>query len=253
MRRAYVHADGFDINLLREPPRRQGMSAATLLLAALFAASMAATGWLWRDADRREQAALEQLSRVDRQLLELQAQNRTIADAAGAEALLAAADGLREFRPSAAVLLERLNRMLPVEANLQSLVYAGGKVQLGIDFASPEHVIRFLQEIETSKTFTLVSLGTLNNRPANPAEADGFASGDGTMTSFPPIPADHAPGLEPDADAAVPPAEGAFESAALPLPDGERKYLPITGLTVELSYQPPENGDAAETKEGGEE
>jgi Tfp pilus assembly protein PilN len=253
MRKTYVHADGFDINLLREPPGRQGASAATLLLAALFIASVAATGWLWREADRREQAALEQLSRVDRQLLELQAQNRTIANAAGAEALLAAADGLREFRPSAARLMERLNRILPVEANVQSLVYAGGNVQLGIDFASPEHVIRFLQEIEASQAFTLVSLGPLNNRPAKPEEAGGFGRADGAETFVPPFPADHAPELAQDADAAFPPADDALGSSASWQSDGGRTYLPVTGLTVELAYQPPDDADADGTKEGGSE
>jgi Tfp pilus assembly protein PilN len=253
MRKAYVHADGFDINLLREPPRRQGVSAATLLLAALFIASVAATGWLWREADRREQAAMEQLSRVDRQLLELQAQNRTIANAAGAEALLAAADGLGDFRPSAAGLMERLNRILPVEANVQSLVYAGGKVQLGIDFASPEHVIRFLQEIEASKAFTLVSLGPLNNRPVKPEEESGFVTEDGRVAFVPSFPADAAPDFVPEADAAAPPADDASGSSASWQGDGGWRYLPVTGLTVELSYHPPDHADADGTKEGGSE
>lgn len=231
MRQAHAHWDGFDINLLRQPPGRRGSLAAAALVLALFVAGMAVTGWLWQDARRRTEAALGQLTELDRKLLQVQAHNRTVDDAAGSEALVAAAERLGQARPPVSGLLQGLNRLLPVEANLHSLTYENGRVQLGAAFASPEHVIQLLQRIGEARAFRLSSLGTLHNSPVPDAEGGAIGPDDPALPVF--------PAAGPDGGAAGT-GEAFLPAAAGTVPETgdhrERTVLPVTSVMLDLDY-----------------
>lgn len=234
-----MQSDVFEINLLQEPQRRIGVSVAAALITALFLAGVLAPLWLWHDANRQMEASLSQLSGLDRQLLELQAQHERVSDARSAEALLAAVGDLRLFRPRAGGMMGGLNRLLPPEANLNGLVYADGHVQLTLDFASMEHIITFLNEIEKSDSFALVSFGSMNSKDV-PGQA-GVPAGL-PWAGFPDAADPFVPLFgEPDFPAA---STGASVAA------GEASdILPVIGVVFELAHLPG-NGDETAEREG---
>lgn len=223
----------FEINLLQEPHRRPGVSAAVVLATVLFLTGVLVPVWLWHDANGRIEANLDRLSGLDRQLLELQAQNEGVSDAHGADALLAAVGDLRQFRPPAGGMMDKLNRLLPVEANLHGLVYANGRIQLMLDFATMEHIITFLNEIEQSEAFTLVSFGTMNNKETvHPEQAE--------------VPAGLSWAAYPEADDAwlslagepdLPGQFGEFGEVVTVLQQKDTDYVPVTSVVFELAYQ----------------
>lgn len=234
-----IQMDAFEINLLQEPHRHPGVSVAVVLATVIFLAGVLAPVWLWHDANRRMEASYSQLDGLDRQLLELQAQNQSVSDAQGAQALLGAVEQLQQFRPSAGGIMDKLNRLLPLEANMQGLVYANGRVQLTLHFASLEHIITFLNEIENSETFTLVSFDTMNNQPVEETEQTGTPIG----LSWEDVPAD-GDGLlsfldEWNIQAAGGEVVPSFEQK-------EAKTLPVTSVMFELAYQSGEWETGAE-------
>jgi len=206
-----------EINLLREETRSGGAALLKITLAAVALGGLLVPGWLWFDA-KQEVSRLDGLIiQVNNSLAKAESELNAAPQAAGADLLVTLPDRLQQSQAMTTKMLDRLNALIPIEVNVNSINYlSNGRIQLTGAFASTEYIVTLLNEVEKSEFFSLLSLGSM----MNVLPEDGSKSESNLVIDL----ANQAP------EAAAPPA-------------GTEKLLPMTLVTMELEYQPSPSMD----------
>lgn len=200
-----------EINLLQEPKKQTGMLPFIVMMAIAAAAVLAVPVWLWIDAKRSTAVTAEQLEQLNANIARLEAQVQANAGPANSGQFLRAVDLLRDYRPHATAVLEELRDLLPKEAEVLVLTYSGGNhLELTMQAASVEQVITFMNALEQSDRFRLVTFSPMTNAPPAP---------------------DSLPGRLP-AGSEAPGGAGGLSG-----------ILPVTTVTFQLEYAPASAGE----------
>jgi len=203
-----------EINLLQEPKKQTGMLPFIVMMAIAAAAILAVPVWLWIDAKRSVAVTGEHLEQLNANIARLEAQIRANAGPGNSGQFIRAIDRLRDYRPNATDVLEALQGLLPKEAEVLSLTLSGGAhAELMMQTASVEQVITFMNALEQSDRFRLVTFSPMTN--AHPAP-------------------ESLPGRQP-AGAGAEEADGSSGQAAI---------LPVTTVTFQLEYVPASAGES---------
>lgn len=153
-----------EINLLHEPGKQQSSTPLIVLLVVVAVLSFSAPTLLLSSSLVAIKETSQEIERIDGQIAELEAQAQAQARPANPEQIIQAIGHLQEYRPSAKAILEQLNGMLLQETNVRTVSFSGGKtVEITLQFASAEHVVTFLNEIEKSEYFELIAMSPMTN------------------------------------------------------------------------------------------
>lgn len=196
-----------EINLLQREEKRPSVGGPLFALAVLLAGSVL-VGWLWNDANTRVRELRAELESVDAKIAGIEALRAQSGSSAPAQGWAELTDALRAAMPEATAVLDGLGELLPVEANLASVVYTeDGRLKVSARFASVEHVIQFMRSVRASGRFELLDMSGLTN------ELPGSGG---------------APDDEPDDE------EESTDAASRAAP--AEKTMPVVSVTFDLRY-----------------
>ncbi|HEX7057465.1 MAG TPA: hypothetical protein VF260_09770 [Bacilli bacterium] len=183
-----------EINLLKLHEERQ--SAAGTLAIAVLAAVVIGTGvvgFLWTDAHREAAKADKEIAAVSAQIEKAEAAAKQApAASAGIADFIALPDLLASSKPQPTEVLNELNKLLPLEADIVTLhMQDNGSIQVTAIFSSLENVITFIQSVKASAHFALDGMSGLNKlkKPESQAALNAGAAdlGGAEMTTLSPV------------------------------------------------------------------
>ncbi|MBO9609401.1 MAG: hypothetical protein J7639_25835 [Paenibacillaceae bacterium] len=153
-----------DINLL---PQRTSSVHVPLVPAAMIvlaACASVAFGWLWSHEQQRQAEAKERLAEITRSVASLQT-NATKPGATGKwTEQLALPAALRQAKPVVSELFDKLNKLLPLYANVTQLdMNNQGALNTTVQFARSEDIVSFSRALQVSDRFQLAKMGAINN------------------------------------------------------------------------------------------
>jgi Tfp pilus assembly protein PilN len=149
-----------------------------LLVLAVLLVGICVVGWLWNDARVRSRELQAELDAVNAKINELEARRAETGLSMPVQTWLALPEALRTAVPETTAMLDSLRALLPEEANLTSVVYTeDGNLKVSGRFASVEHVIAFMREVQESGNFELVNMSGLSNTLPRDGTEGGAESG----------------------------------------------------------------------------
>ncbi|NHN29578.1 hypothetical protein [Paenibacillus agricola] len=153
-----------DINLMqkREPGYSSVIVPILLILAAMGATG--AFGWLWYEEQSKLASAQKQLAEVTQLVSALEKKLQENNSGGQLGDLLSQPKLLKQQKPVATALLQQLNKLLPLHANVIQLEMNGQELlKLTLNFATSEDVVSFSQSVQAAEHFKLIRMGAINN------------------------------------------------------------------------------------------
>lgn len=167
-----------EINLLQVTMRKAAEAPPSnriwILMLLIAVLGLGALGWFGYDA-RSEAAKKEQeIQKVAAQIDQAKAQLAGASSSGELADFLIMPNTIKGSRPEITSVLDKLNKLLPVNANLSSLSFEDRKtanetpIKISALFATTEDIVSFTQSLKATKDFRFVNMGGLTKMAADP-------------------------------------------------------------------------------------
>lgn len=165
-----------DINLLQAKPRKAEAppnNRLWVLVLSVGVAGLAALGWFGYDAKSEAARKEQEIKKVSAQIEEAKGKLSGVSGTGAVADFLALPDKIKALRPQPTVILDKLTKLLPQNANLSSLGFEVAKPGEGTPlkitglFATTEDVVTFAQAVKSTTDFKFVGMSGLTKLPAD--------------------------------------------------------------------------------------